>query len=99
MNMNDRLYYSKEAERRVQQLHQQRQMTLAFSVLLLGMSMGAALAILFAPRSGSDTRKSLVDGLENAVEGGVGATSGAVEGLQKEFDRLRKDVEERLKHA
>ena len=93
--MNDRIYYSREAEHRV---HQQR-MILALFGMALGLSIGGVMALLFAPRSGEENRKALADQFGHVYEQGQDATGSAFENLRKEFDHLRSDVEHRLKDA
>jgi gas vesicle protein len=92
--MNERTYYSKEAEDRAQM---ERTM-LAALVLAFGLGIGAAMMMLFAPRSGDKTRKVLADQVNHAVHDGRDVTNTALESLRKEFDHLRSDVEDRLKH-
>jgi gas vesicle protein len=81
---NDRIYYSQSAAMRAQR---DRTM-LAIVVLGLGLGIGAAMALLFAPRSGDETRREL--GRE---------ANRVTDNLQREFERLRRDVEERLQNA
>jgi len=92
--MNDRTYYSREAEQRAQQ---ERTM-LAALVLAFGLGIGAAMMMLFAPRAGEKTRAALADQVGQVYEKGNEATSGALKDLRKELDHLRSDVEDRLKH-
>lgn len=91
--MNQRMYYSQEAERKAQQ----QRAGLALAMLALGIGLGGLLAILFAPHSGDETRQSLAELAEHAYNDGRDATGQAVETLQKDLDRLRKDFDERLK--
>ncbi len=93
--MNDRIYYSREAE----QIAQQQRTILALTVMILGLGIGAVIALLFAPRKGEDVRKELANQAEQALDSGRDATNKAINQLQKDFDRLRGDVEERLKHV
>lgn len=82
--MNERIYYSHEAERQAQR---DRTM-LALTVLLLGVGIGTAMAMLFAPQSGARTREAL------------GSTAGqTLEGLASEVARLRRDMEDRIAHS
>jgi gas vesicle protein len=92
--MNERTYYSREAEERAQM---ERTM-LAALVLAFGLGVGAAIMLLFAPRTGEKTRKVLADQVGHVYEKGGEATNSALDGLRKEFDHLRSDVEDRLKH-
>ena len=91
--MNERTYYSREAEEKAQQ---ERTM-LAALVLAFGLGIGATLMLLFAPRSGEKTRKAIASQVGQAYDKGNEATNHAFDGLRKEFDNLRSDVEDRLK--
>lgn len=93
--MNDRTYYSHDAELRAQQ----QRTALALVGMALGLSIGAVLAMLFAPRSGEETRRVLGEQVGQVYDNGRGATGTAVDALRKEFERLRSDVEERLKQV
>lgn len=90
--MNERIYYSHEAEMRAN-----RERAVAIVIfLLLGLGIGAALALLFAPKSGSQIRRELAEGVEERFDSGRETTSKALQRLEKEFAELRKRVEERL---
>jgi gas vesicle protein len=91
MTMNDRIYYSREAET---QAMRDRNMAV-FAFLIIGVAIGTAVALLFAPRSGAKTRAELADALEQGFEEGRRASSDAVSRLEKDFADLRKRVEER----
>lgn len=93
--MNDRIYYSREAE----QMAAQQRTVLALIVMLLGLGLGAVVALLFAPRKGDEVRKEIANQAENFYENGRENTSKAFKELQKDFDKLRGDVEDRLKHV
>ncbi|MFN8375011.1 MAG: YtxH domain-containing protein [Anaerolineae bacterium] len=93
--MNERMYYSREAEQRAQQ---QRTAMVAL-VLAMGLGIGALLALLFAPRPGESTRKILGQQVEHAYDNGREVTGTAFESLRKEVERLRSDVEDRVKQA
>lgn len=91
--MNQRMYYSQEAAERAAQ----QRLMMAIAVLALGLGMGTVLAMLFAPRTGEETRRSLAEGAASAVDGGREVAGKAIENLQREFDKLRKEVEERVR--
>lgn len=90
--MNDRIYYSKEAEARA---NRERGVAI-ITFLALGLGIGAALALLFAPRSGDKTREDIASSLNESLERGSEATAHAVKQLSKDLNELRKSVEERL---
>jgi gas vesicle protein len=89
------MYYSKSAEQRAQQ----QRLVLAFMVMMAGIGAGTVLALLLAPKSGEQTRRELTIGAEKAFESGRDASGKAIENLQKEVERLRREVEERVKNA
>ena len=79
--MNQRTYYSEEAKYRAR-----REMAIILGVVLaLGISIGTAIAMLFAPSSGEETREELADVTEHAYKR-----------LEDKFNKLRKQVEDRL---
>ena len=91
--MNERIYYSREAEQRVRQ----QRVILAVFGMALGLSIGGVMALLLAPHSGEENRKALAKEVNHVAEPVSDATSTALESLRKEFDHLRSDVEQRLK--
>ena len=93
--MNDRIYYSREAE----QMAAQQRTILALIVMLLGLGLGAVVALLFAPREGDDVRKDIANHAETLYDSGRETTGKAFKELQKDFDKLRGDVEDRLKNV
>lgn len=58
--MPSRIYYSEEAKRTAQQ----RQIIGGLAMLLLGIAIGAAIALLFAPEEGEEVRKRSDNALE-----------------------------------
>jgi gas vesicle protein len=95
MIMNNRMYYSQEAA-----VEAQRQRAVLVVVMLgLGVAVGAASALLFAPEAGEKVRKALEEAIEQAAESGREQAAKAVENLQDEVDRLRSDVENRINNA
>jgi gas vesicle protein len=89
--MNDRIYYSRDAES--QAMRERTMAILAF--FAIGITVGTALALLFAPRSGDKTRAELADALDHRFDEGRRASGDAVERLEKDFADLRKRIEER----
>jgi gas vesicle protein len=90
--MNDRIYYSREAEARAT-----RQRAIAIiTFLALGLGIGAALALLFAPKSGAKTREDISKSMEEGLERGGEATTHALKQLSKDLAELRKTFEERF---
>ena len=64
--------------------------------LLLGLGIGAALALLFAPEEGEKIREKVSDSLETGVRRGSDAGSDALERLEREYGNLRKEVDKLL---
>lgn len=93
--MNDRIYYSREAE----QLAAQQRTILALVVMLLGLGLGAVVALLFAPRKGEDIRNEIAKEAGTLYENGRETTNKTLKELQKDFDKLRGDIEERMKNV
>ncbi len=90
--MNDRIYYSREAEARAT-----RERAAAIVVFLaLGLGIGAALALLFAPKSGDKIREEISKTMGEGIERGGEATNSALKQLSKDLNDLRKSVEDRL---
>jgi len=90
--MNDRVYYSREAE-----MQANRERAAAVLIFMaLGLGIGAVLALMFAPKSGEKLRRELASNLGESLEGGRDATNKAIHRLEKDFGELRKKVEERL---
>jgi gas vesicle protein len=90
--MNDRIYYSRDAE-----MQAQRERAAAVVIFLaMGLGIGAVLALLFAPKRGEDIRKELGHSLNESLEGGREATNKAIHRLEKDFETLRKRVEDRI---
>ncbi|MDZ4765388.1 MAG: YtxH domain-containing protein [Chloroflexota bacterium] len=63
-NLNNRMYYSRDAEIRAER----DRLMLAALVAIVGVGFGMALAMLFAPQSGDKTRRGLVDAAGNFIE-------------------------------
>jgi gas vesicle protein len=93
--MNDRVYYSREAE----ELAAQQRTILALVVMLLGLGLGAIVALLFAPRKGDEIRKDIAKNAEHLYDNSRETTGKAFKELQRDFDKLRGEVEDRLKHV
>ena len=79
--MNNRIYYSREAE---EQANQERLRAIGV-FMVLGLGIGAVLALLFAPKSGEEIRHGISKSLEDRFSG-----------VEKELESLSKRVEDRL---
>lgn len=90
---NDRVYYSHEAK-----THAVREITrLMVFCLMVGLGIGAALALLFAPTSSKKVREDLTRMMGQGWNNGREAVEPMVKRIEKEFDGLQKTVEEHLK--
>ncbi|HEX2622505.1 MAG TPA: YtxH domain-containing protein [Phototrophicaceae bacterium] len=90
---NDRVYYSHDAES-----HAMREITRLMALcLMLGLGVGAVLALLVAPTSGKKVRDDLTKTVEQGWNNGRETVEPVVKRLEEEFAELRKQVEERLK--
>ena len=92
---NDRIYYSHNAE-----MHAMRDRTVLRLVFLtFGLGIGAVLALLFAPISGKKVRDDLTRTVEEGWNQGRDAVEPTVRRIEKEFNDLKKNVEDQLKKA
>jgi gas vesicle protein len=90
--MSDRTYYSREAEEQARR----EQMSNAALFIMLGLVIGAVLALLFAPESGEKIRGSIEDAINERFRDSHDATHPAIRRLERELADLRKKVEDRL---
>jgi gas vesicle protein len=89
---NDRIYYSHDSEVQAQRF----QAMLTFLFLLFGLGIGAALALLFAPKSGEQVREALAKNVKDGLQSGRENIEPVVKRIEKEFAELQKNVEEHL---
>lgn len=90
---NERVYYSRDAE-----VSAAREKTRLIALcLMMGMGIGSALALLFAPSSGKVIRHDLTKSVEAGLQTGRETVEPMVKRLEAEVVELRKKVEERLK--
>jgi gas vesicle protein len=77
-----------------------RKMTaLTILFLTLGLGIGSALALLFAPSVGAKTRHKLAQSMGDGLQTGSDSIEPMVKHLEEQLKELRKNVEERLKMA
>lgn len=93
--MPERIYYSREAE----QAARQRQIAGLLAFLTLGLGIGAAIALMFAPQEGSRTRDEINSALEEGIRRGRAAATDAVDQLEAEFPTLRKKFDQLVARA
>lgn len=65
-----------------------------------GLTIGATLGILFAPKSGEDTREDIKDKskvLSNDIKDGIDNKKKNIEGLKNTFSNIKRDIKERAK--
>ncbi len=90
---NERVYYSHDAE-----IHAVREMTKLMALcLMVGLGIGAALALLFSPLSGKKVRDDLTKTMEKGWNNGREAVEPMAKRVEKEVADLQKNVEEHLK--
>jgi gas vesicle protein len=88
----NRIYYSHDAE-----LRARRETTITTLLrLILGLSIGAVVALLFAPSSGKKTRADLAKTVEEGLNSGRDAVEPLVKRMEEELGDLRKKVEEQV---
>src|SRR5690606_17357651 len=78
---NDRTYYSHDAEMRA--MRDRTILTLVF--LMFGLGFGAALALLFAPATGKQTRDDLAKNMGEGLNTGREALEPMMKRLEDEF--------------
>ena len=82
--MNERMYYSRDAEMRAQR---ERLLLVGFATLI-GLSLGAILALLSAQRTGRETREMVSGQVERVVND-----------AEKGVNKLQKEIDERISAA
>lgn len=87
--MTERIYYSREAEA----LAKRQRVVSTITYFTLGLGIGAALALLFAPNEGERMRRLLANALEEGFQRGRERTSEALNELEREYPELRQKVE------
>jgi len=91
----DRIYYSRDAE-----LQAARDKTLLAVVLMaIGLGVGAALALLFAPASGVETRNEISHKFETGVNDGRETVEPMMKRLEHEIADLRQRFQDRVKQS
>jgi hypothetical protein len=93
--MRDRIYYSKEAEQRARRAS----LTIASLAILLGASAGVILALLFAPRRGSEIREELARGASELFNDARQSGEQLGEQAGRAVNQVRERIGESLNHA
>lgn len=92
---NDRIYYSHDAE-----IQAMRKMTKVIALcLLVGLGIGAVLALLFAPSSAKKVRDDITRAVGQGWDNGREAIEPLVKRAGEEFGKMQKNVEEYLKQG
>jgi gas vesicle protein len=90
---NERIYYSHDAE-----IHAVREMTKLMALcLMVGLGIGAGLALLFSPLTGKKVRDDLTRMVGQSWNNGREAVEPMVKRVEKEIGDLQKTAEEHLK--
>jgi Gas vesicle protein len=66
---------------------------------LIGLAVGAGIALLLAPRSGEETRREIAEGVKRAREAAVDAVEGITETVAGTLDGARNKVAEGIDSA
>jgi len=66
--------------------------TESISAFAVGVGVGAALGVLFAPRPGSDTREYLVESAQEQLDGAIAAGHKFVQRAQENIDQVKSQV-------
>jgi gas vesicle protein len=66
--------------------------TESISAFAVGVGVGAALGMLFAPRSGSDTRDYLVESAQEQLDGAIAAGHKLAQRAQENIDQVKSQV-------
>lgn len=82
--MNERIYYSNEAATRAQH----ERLIMALVVTGFGIGIGAILALLFAPRTGDETRRQLGETLDMAAAQGRDAAEQIVQTVKESANKI-----------
>ncbi len=90
--MNERIYYSRDAEIRAQR----DRIILAIVIAGLGVGIGSIVALLLAPRSGEKTRHQVADTLNQAAGQGREVAGQVMKSVREGAGRLQEEVSERL---
>lgn len=90
--MSERMYYSHEAEVRANR----QRVVLAMVVAGLGIGLGAALALLFAPQSGDKTRALIGDQVDHMVSQGQNTSNHLAKEVRTQASKARNNLEKRL---
>jgi gas vesicle protein len=63
--------------------------TESISTFVVGLGVGAALGVLFAPRSGDDTRENILESAKDGVDGAVAAGQKLIQRSQQGVDEAK----------
>jgi len=66
--------------------------TESISAFVVGLGVGAALGVLFAPRSGDDTREYILESAKDGVDGAVAAGQKLTQRAQQGIDEVKGRV-------
>jgi gas vesicle protein len=69
-----------------------RNWTESISAFAIGIGVGAAVGVLFAPRSGNDTREFLVETAQEQLDGAIAAGHKITQRAQEGIDQIKGQV-------
>lgn len=90
--MSDRIYYSEESK----EYAMRKRTALAALSMLVGVGIGAILALLFAPEEGQSLRQGISERAQNQLENSGEITNSAIASLENKYNDLRQFVESRI---
>ena len=93
--MNERIYYSTRAER----IAKRQRMLVATLFMALGLTVGALLALLFAPQSGEKMRKAITGEIEGGLKIKRSRGNGTRHRIEDEYRNLRREVDSLLSNV
>ena len=77
--------------------HASRQMMMFTGLwLMVGLGVGAVMALLYAPASGKKTRRKLFRRMEEGLDSGQETIESVIDRLESEVEDLRETLEERI---
>ncbi|MEQ8671642.1 MAG: YtxH domain-containing protein [Aggregatilineales bacterium] len=90
--MNDRIYYSKEAA----DYAQKQRMVMISLAALVGVGIGTLIAMLLAPQSGEETRKSMEDNMNHYIDQGRETANQVAKDAQKTAGKVRENLNDNI---
>ena len=90
--MNDRIYYSKDSA----DYARKQRMVMVSLAALVGVGIGTLIAMLLAPQSGEETRKSMEGGMNHFADQGREVANQVAKDAQKTVSKVRENLNENI---